>query len=226
MRESYKLESFFKSLLDRSYFPNHGIRIVQEPANFNEIIHHYDQLLKDVSRTSIWEDYINIDSEIEFIALHGQLYTQTMNMADDDFYTIMWDIRKTESIINRDIIKPTILPLEELFIDAKPRHHELTRDYLAVSLKNNAPIIAAWFPMVESRSHVVVIDGNHRVYSKYKAGQQQIPAYILNPNQHTEAMIGDIHRYLFAVFNNITWIFEYMAGYYDLDTAVQRMVMI
>ena len=58
--------------------------------------------------------------------------------------------------------------------------------------------------------NIIIVDGNHRVMAKFRAGQKTIPAYVFEPHHHLETMLYNVHRTFFKVHYNLLQIVKYM----------------
>lgn len=140
----------------------------------------------------------------------GETFTQKIKIDDNNFYAVAWSIPAA-----KDLIKKYQPPLDKFslkkmikFIDREC----INESRLGFALNNNAPIIIASYPSMVTENKFLVIDGNHRVTSKYEDGQREIFGYILQPHQHLQAMVSENHRRLYKIHYNYYQIACYIGG--------------
>lgn len=205
-------DSIFKNISMKS-----GVSLVRPCPISIKSIDRYTEIIKHLKPTP--EDlYINSDSSQCFDAIYP-LY----NIGS---YRITWNVAKALEIVNRDnnnIVNMLVRQIKE-FAD----YDYINRLHVPNALKNSNPIILAPF---EPLSRMIVIDGNHRVFSRDNKGtdDETIDLYALTYEQSLEAMQGDIDRAFYKIHTNIVYIFNFMAGsidekalrkaLYNLDTA-------
>jgi hypothetical protein len=140
--------------------------------------------------------------------LHGgdthEMYSQKVILPGCQ-YEMVWSVPLAQKVIEQgtamhmDFFVPAIAN----YVDAsnlKPYH-------LQTALSNPRPIIVADYPCIRA---LVVIDGNHRVFSRYTAGIRYVEGYRLSPELHMQAMVSDYHRTLYKVNTNLSVILGYM----------------
>lgn len=111
----------------------------------------------------------------------------------NDYYNLIWSVKKLKRIISSEKVKPVIMltsPLENLV-----NINGITKDGLHRAKYNNKPIIIAQFPYLTQK--YVIVDGNHRVMYKNIKGENHIDCYILDSDQHKNAFVNELFRYLF-----------------------------
>lgn len=152
---------------------------------------------------------------------YGETYSQSVKIDECNNYLMAWNIASAKKIIKRNQI-----PVRELFlldIVTMVDQECINRTHLEVSLKNNAPIIVALYPPLHTEPKLFIIDGNHRVIAKLEAGQEEIPAYVLTPDQHLKALIGEGYRLLYRIHYNYYLIVCYMGGVITEEVLEQSM---
>jgi len=153
-----------------------------------------------VKKTFVFTDIFNREEH----------YTEKVVIDDKNFYFITWNIPAVKRIIERDNPTLSIFSLKEI-VDMVDRRC-INKSHLSKALNNEAPIIAASYPPLMTQNKLLIIDGNHRVISKYEAGQTVIPGYLLSPDQHIQAMVRSVHRTLYKIHYNYFMIASYIGG--------------
>ncbi|PKM47985.1 MAG: hypothetical protein CVV03_01080 [Firmicutes bacterium HGW-Firmicutes-8] len=153
-----------------------------------------------VKRTFVFTDIFNKEEH----------YTEKVVIGDKNFYFVTWNIPTAKQIIERDNPPLSIFSLKEI-VDIVDRRC-INESHLSKALNNDAPIIAASYPPLMTQNKFLIIDGNHRVISKYEAGQTVIPGYLLSPDQHIQAMVRSVHRTLYKIHYNYFMIASYIGG--------------
>jgi hypothetical protein len=74
------------------------------------------------------------------------------------------------------------------------------------------PILAVAYPPSKS---IIVVDGAHRLANLYERKQETIEAYLLEPDEHLQGMVGELPRNLFKIHHNIAAIFNFCEGSTD-----------
>ena len=143
------------------------------------------------------------------LTINGEVFTQEFFIDEYNYYFINWCIPTAKRLILENQLKPVKIDLKGI-ID-QVRKNEIDQKYLPIALKNEQPIIIAYYPMCPQPS--VVIDGNHRVLAKSEAGEFTINAFDLSPHIHLQAMTSDLDRLLYKIHHNLTSIGESIAGY-------------
>ncbi|CDZ23755.1 hypothetical protein CCDG5_0625 [[Clostridium] cellulosi] len=111
----------------------------------------------------------------------------------NDYYNLIWSVRKLKSIISASNIKPIKMETDKLI--NLVNLSGITKNGLRRAKHNKRPIIVAEFPYLNQR--YLVVDGNHRLYYRAKRGDRLIDCYLLSPQQHKKAMVNDLFRYIF-----------------------------
>jgi hypothetical protein len=111
----------------------------------------------------------------------GQRYQQQIYANPTSSYDLVWDVGDLKEIIYEEGIEPQRLSVPQLY-----RSHislkQINPNQLPSALENEEPIILAEFPMIAEQ--LLILDGNHRVSSRYHAGIQEVWGFSLNRNQH------------------------------------------
>jgi hypothetical protein len=173
------------------------IRIKNHFPGLRETLSSYKELLKEYEFSPV-------------IATHGQIYEGEIVFPRGDFYKISWDVGFSQGIIKEFNLRPQMLSIDYLKDAIDPETIEIK--HLKKSMKNKEPIIVAGYPLLSGDVKHYILDGNHRVYARYKAAHQGIAGYILSPEHHFYAMASDIHRVLYLVHQAVDSILEFMVG--------------
>ena len=137
----------------------------------------------------------------------GQIYDQRINFDSENYCTFTWDIERAKLICTELGIPVKNLKVDELRKTIVPSAIE--EEYLKKGLKNDEPIIVASLPMINS---FAVIDGNHRVESRYRKNIRAVKGYYMETGQHYFAMPNDTSRALFFVLTLVENIRRYLKG--------------
>ena len=131
---------------------------------------------------------------------HGQIYDCKFIFDRDNYCTLTWDIDRAKLICNE-----CNLPISNLKVNLLSKtisNDAIDLKFLEQGLNNNEPVIVASLPMVNSYE---VLDGNHRVMSRYGNNIETVRGYYLEPIYHYFAMPTDTSRALFlglTIVNN------------------------
>lgn len=196
MTRYYKLDAFFEKLTNGSLIKD--ISIINNYPNLKEELNYYKIKLAEAEK-----EPISIDIGQEYIHETGFENIGIPN----NFYEIRWSIPRIKQITQKYDIPVSSFPIHQLLESIDPRH--IKKEHLEYALKNTEPVIVVYFQPLQT---YLVIDGNHRVVSRFASGEDYIPAYILNSKQHIEAMTGNIYTTLYKIHWNISIIFGYIAG--------------
>lgn len=180
--------------------------------NFQRYPRPYKSLpdIMDHYRNAIWTDAEYIKEEAKELmnnsAPKDQCYTRTFELPEKSSYDITWSIPKLERAINTYNLPLTTLSLDTLapLVDQT----NIVPSHLEKALKNDNPVLVVRYPV--SSPSICLVDGNHRVIAKHRAGQSTIQGYLLEPEHHLEAMTYDVYRTLFKVHYNLSKIIKYM----------------
>lgn len=162
-------------------------------------------------RNAIWADAELAKDEAEELMTStdslGQCYTRTFELPEKSSYDITWSIPKLKKVIDTYNLPLTTLSLSILvpLVDQT----NIVISHLEKALKNDNPVIVVRYPL--SSPSICLVDGNHRVIAKYRAGHPTIQGYLLEPDHHLEAMAFNVHRTLFKFHYNINEIIKYMS---------------
>lgn len=137
----------------------------------------------------------------------GQIYEQRINFDSQNYCTFIWDIERAKLICTELGLPVKNLKVDELRKTIHPSTIE--EQYLKKGLKNDEPIIVASLPMINS---FAVIDGNHRVESRYRKNIGTVKGYYMETEQHYFAMTNDTSRALFFVLTLVENIRRYLRG--------------
>jgi hypothetical protein len=149
----------------------------------------------------------NFTDEYSISSGHGQLYTYTHHFPNNNYCKMCWDIDKAKLIV-----KYKNIPIQKLQVDilaSNISEEAIDHSYLGKAFDNNVPIIVAYLHMVKK---TVILDGNHRVMSRYLKSIREIDAYVLQPQDHYFAMIDDRSRALYLVTSAMKLITDYLEG--------------
>lgn len=175
----------------------YGLKPKQDYPELQQILITYKNKLEKTPRHS---------SFLKF----GETFTRKIYYNDDNFYLVSWSIRKIKKEIAN--YEPPLYKFALNEIIHIVDQAGINNSHLGFALNNNAPIFMASYPPLVSKDKFLIIDGNHRVTSKYKNGQQTITAYWLEPEKHLRAMRNELDRILFKIHYNYYMIASYIGG--------------
>jgi hypothetical protein len=201
--ELFKLDSILDyDIVDRLLKFNQVERVKAFP-NLSKVLESYREKLKQ----AIEEDFESKIIESLSSDPMSQIYTRVFEF-EDNYYQMMWRIDKAEEVIKKYNIPFKLAPLNQTldFID----QDRIEKSHLSKALHNYNPIIIINYPITPP--FYFVIDGNHRVVSHFQAGRQHVPAYLLEPKHHMEAMWGNACRTIFKIHSNLVAIGSYESG--------------
>lgn len=186
-----------------------GARIKYLPSNLGQEFSNYKKCLKDTLASNV-------------LTINGEVFTQEFFIDEYNYYFINWCIPTAKRLILENHLKPVKIDLTGII--KQVRKNEINQDYLPIALKNEQPIIIAYYPMCPKPS--VVIDGNHRVLAKSNAGKSTIYTYDLSPHIHLQAMTSDLDRLLYKIHHNLMCIGESIAGYLSAADLKRKLFII
>jgi hypothetical protein len=124
----------------------------------------------------------------------GQRYQQQIYANFTSWYNLVWDVGVLKEMIDKQGKKPQVFSVSSLYQSHIP-HKKIREDHLAYALENKEPIILVGFPMIPQQC--IVVDGNHRISSRYHIGIEEVSGYLLYPDQHRKAMPMAFHQKLY-----------------------------
>lgn len=171
-----------------------GIIIKKELKNLSNILKEYKDVLEEQKEYELHKGERILENFIPY--------------SNGDYYNLIWSVDKAEVIIKKYNIMINKLDLSEIYTSVSEK--KINKSHLNFASKNINPIIVGQF---EPSGKAVIIDGNHRVYSKYQNGDTEILAYLLSPKYQIQVMVGEIFKNLYKINSNLRYILEYVAGY-------------
>ena len=167
----------------------------------------YPSLSRELKR---YKSRLKIPPKISGFFNFGENFIQKIEIDNNNFYEVTWSILVAKKMIKK--YTPPLLEFSLKEIINLVDQRWINESHLSIALNNNAPIIMASYPPMVTKDKVLIIDGNHRVTSKYKDGQKKILGYMLEPQQHLKAMITEAHRRLYKIHANYYKIASYIGG--------------
>lgn len=152
---------------------------------------------------------------------YGETYSQCVRIDENNYYQMGWNIASAKKTVKRDRVPVSGVALKDLVNVVDQQY--INRSHLEVALQNNAPIIVALYPPLNTEPRIFIIDGNHRVMAKFEAGQDEISAYVLSPEQHMKALIGEGYKVLYKIHHNYCLIVRYMGGEVTTEELAQSL---
>lgn len=192
---------YWKTFGDLSYlehFPHP--EIVKSISNLSDIAHHYYEVTQKLSKT--------FPSMLD----GRQYYTREIHLDSKSkyMYEIYWDIKKAQSIINKEDSVLYEYKTANLFpsVDQRTLNYKYLR---SGKVDVNDPIIVSEFTLT---NELLVIDGNHRTFLKFSENSQSsILVNMLSHEEQLEAMAAPCFQTLYKMHHNVTVMSNYMFGY-------------
>lgn len=147
----------------------------------------------------------------------GQFYSTDIPIDDKKYYQIIWSVAAANRVIKKYNVPECVTSLADII--SRVDQSSIREHHLPKALKNSKPIFIAEYPQLFQEPKLIIIDGNHRVIANFRNGKTKIPACILSPEQHLEAMAGERFRVLFKVHFNCLIIARYMCDMVSLSKA-------
>ena len=173
----------------------------------NRKVNDYKQLPKVLD---IYKELINEYEGFPLMMSDQQFYETKITFPKGNYYEIAWDTLRARQIIEEEKIPIRTLDVEYLknCIDVK----NINRSNLKDALENDEPIIVISYPILNQEHAHIVIDGNHRAYSRHLNGVKGVAGYILEPPQHLWAMLSPLFQVLYLIHQGVVTIIDYMQG--------------
>ena len=132
----------------------------------------------------------------------------------NDFYAVIWDIELAKKVIESENLQPRKTQVKNLLelVDSDNIDPIKLREAKKRGI-NNPIIIVEYDPL----NAYILIDGNHRVYSKKDQPNLIIEAYVLNDSLSLACMADDVFKSLFALHFNVTKLINYYHKYITKD---------
>ncbi|WP_144553369.1 hypothetical protein [Bacillus sp. X1(2014)] len=194
--EIYQIEGYLNLIKDRSIFELYEVKQIHSYPII-ETIEHYENI---INSSSIGRPIKPGD------------YTFKMNLRNGDFYDINWDIQKVKRVIRKKRVKSKQINIKPLlnYIDSSG----IDISALSSAFQNTEPIIIGQMaPDLLPPRGEVILDGNHRVYSRHQKGINNVSAFIVPFEEHIKAVTGDIYKNLVKINFNLILIMKYMTGF-------------
>lgn len=200
--KKYRLEDTFNAMLDLSILQG------------NPVVNHYPAL------PSVIEKYRNYLSNVEqsISSRKGaqdyldQEYTQEITAKGNDIYEVRWLVGKAKQLIHN-----YQLPLYRFSLDWAINlvdQLNINQSHLKYALNNEAPIIIVQYLVAQPHEHLA-IDGNHRVFAKFKSKKTFIDGYVIPHKLQLEALATELDRALYKVHYNMGIIVNHLLGIAD-----------
>lgn len=195
--KKYKLKDLFDSEFMNTALNLYSFMPKNNYPELQQVLTTYKNKLKRTPRHS---------GKLKF----GETFTQKIFYNNENFYLVSWSIPKVNKVIAKYEISLCRFALKEII--SVVDHAGINKSHLEFARKNNSPIFIASYPPIKNKDKFLIIDGNHRVTSKYENGQETIPGYWLKPEQHIQAMRSELDRILFKIHSNYYMIASYLGG--------------
>ncbi len=125
---------------------------------------------------------------------------------ENNFYCVVWDIDLAKTLIKNRGIKPQKVKVSNLleYVDIENLSHSKLQE--VEKLKKFEPVILSEYDLVNPK---ILIDGNHRVYSRRNQPNSYLDVYFIDEFLSKESMAGDLFKYLFALHYNVIKIAQF-----------------
>ena len=182
-----------------------GFKETLNLRNVNQLLNKYRKILFEAEQLPITRGIQNFETDFQF--------------EDEQFYKMSWNVEFAEEVIKKNKIKAKVIEIKHL--ESSLIRSSYNEDHLDYALQNQNPIIVGHYPMSEEK--YIIIDGNHRVMARNKKNIRKVKAYVLKPNEHLQAMNGEIYRALYKVHYNYWLLIKLVAGELSKEDFYKRM---
>ncbi|MCB2310631.1 hypothetical protein LGL55_05780 [Clostridium tagluense] len=198
-----KEDIFMMDTLFKNFEILKGIKKVNGYANLENMVNDYKNKLDNI--------FIKSDGHLGdriLEAIGENPYQRTIDLSFGEYYNLIWNVDKLKKIINENKIKKRPFLLTGL-IDVVDENG-INKFALENASKNKKPIIVGYFPQLNP--HYIVIDGNHRVMSRYQRHKKIIMGYEISPQYLAKGLAGEIFKNLFIMHLNMHAVLTYIVG--------------
>ncbi|MUV37135.1 hypothetical protein JNUCC1_00941 [Lentibacillus sp. JNUCC-1] len=210
--DRYQINDFLESIANKSIFKLNGLSIKNEYPRLRQTIKKYKKKIEEAAKEPMDEikDIMNSDSVIRVIDGNTQTFTQTIDLTNGDFYNITWSVTKAMEVVDTYDLPPMSFFVNVISDGIAPGAIESQR--LKAVANSKDPIFIVSYPLLNTRTQMVVIDGNHRLMNKILSGEERINGYYLDNQYQDKALAGELDRTLYKVHYNLGAIINYMVG--------------
>lgn len=166
----------------------------------------YSGLTQRQEQAGLYKNLLNSQYRAEIGSIRhalrrsGEYYEERFETGiGSDYYYLVWSVKRLQFLIKKAGLRPVaravkpMLPLVNL--------RGITKKGLAAARHNPSPIILAEIPF--TGAGLTILDGNHRLISRGERGDVTVDCFVLPPELHKRAMMGELFRYLFNFNTNI-----------------------
>ena len=185
--------------------------------NFNQLETFYNNFIKEFGE--------KLDSE--YVALINGLYQRIQDSnpkeiqigfkeyfrkyihfdhLNNDFYAIIWDIELAKKVIESAKLQPRKTQVKNLLELVDSENIDPIKLIEAEKRVVNNPVIIVEYDPLNA---YILIDGNHRVFSKRNQPNSMIEAYVLDDSLSLDCMADDVFKCLFTLHYNVTKLINY-----------------
>ena len=182
-----------------------GFEITLKLRNVNQLFNKYRKILFEAEQLPVTRGIQNFDTDFKF--------------GEDQFYNMSWNVELAEEVIKKNKIKAKVIEIKHL--QSTLLRSTFNENHFDYALNNQNPIIVGHYPQSEEK--YIIIDGNHRVMARNKKNINKVKAYVLKPNEHLQAMNGDIYRALYKVHFNYWLLIKLVAGELSKEDFYKKM---
>lgn len=196
----YNLTTFLDSILDYHYSNNRNINYY---VDINKLIKNYKKKLNYYSQS---QELIKITKSI--FSSNANIFEKVISFENNNFYKMFWNIDNAKAHFKSFQAETYNVKISDIIADVK--NQKISIEVLSHAYQNKTPIIIALYPPLSDLP--LVIDGNHRILSRYLKRENSVKAYILEPKSHLQFTTHEIFRLLYTIHYNSTIIFQYVNG--------------
>lgn len=153
---------------------------------------------------------LNSNSVIHIVNGNAQTFTQIIDLPNGDFYNINWSVTKAMQVIETYDLPPISFFVNVVSDGIAPGAIEPHR--LKAAENSTDPIFIVSYPLINTRTQMIVIDGNHRLMNKIQNGEERIIGFHLDEQYQDKALASELDRTLYKVHYNLGVIINYMVG--------------
>lgn len=210
--EDFQINNLLDSVANKSIFEINNLTIKNTYPKLEQTIKRYKTKLEAASNEPADEikDLLKTDNAMINIDSNAQSFTQTINLPNGDFYDITWSVNKAIKVVETYSLPPISFFTDVISDGIAPGAIDPER--LKGAQNNHNPILVVRYPLLNTRTKMIVIDGNHRLMNKIQKGEKEIRGYFLDVEHQEKALAGERDRTLYKIHYNLGIIINYMVG--------------
>lgn len=183
---------------------------MNQPYQFSESLAFMKALMNKTGVDYIYPELSNEPLLFESVLSGSSLLPSTFsatwfempfNLMHSDHYNLIWNISAIESFLFREKFPTQRVKVGSCKIHSDPKRLDPYKvNYMMGEEPIDEPIILAYHTPLQA---YILIEGNHRYHTALNRKQDDIEAYLLPPNIHTNFMINEMSKNLYVVHHNI-----------------------